>query len=213
MKRKVYVFDMDGTLADSMPAVWGVLPLQFLDERNIAYPDDLLKQVIALGIPGLIAYYKEHFDIKETAEEIYAWFVQSGKTHYETTVPEKPYTTETLLALKASGASLNILTGSPHVFLDPWVRRLGIEGLFDNLWSVDDFPVNKANPDLYLEIARRLGVEAIACVMVDDSIVPLSAAKKAGWKTVGIYDEVSKDKEREMREIADTYVRYLNEML
>ena len=213
MKGKVYVFDMDGTLADSMPAVWGIMPLRFLEERNIAYPDDYLKNVIALGIPGLIAYTKEHFPVAETAEEMYAWFIQSGKTHYETTVPEKPFTTQTLLALKASGARLNILTGSPHVFLDPWVRRLGIEHLFDNLWSVDDFPMNKANPLLYEEIARRLGVKASDCVMVDDSIVPLSAAKQAGWLTVGIYDEVSKDKEREMREIADTYVHFLNELL
>ena len=213
IKDKVYVFDLDGTLADSMPVVWGTMPLRFLDERHISYPNDLLKQVIALGVPGLVDYYKKHFDLHETPEEIYAWFIQSGKTHYETTVPEKPHTKETLLALKARGASLNILTGSPHVFLDPWVRRLGIENWFDNLWSVDDFPVNKANPDLYLEIARRLGVDTSACVMVDDSIVPLAAAKKAGWKTVGIYDEASKNKERDMRELADTYVYTLKELL
>ncbi len=144
---------------------------------------------------------------------MYAWFIQNAKPHYENTIQEKPYATETLLALKERGASLNILTGSPHAFLDPWVRRLGIENLFDNLWSVDDFPMNKANPQLYEEIARRLGVNASDCVMVDDSIVPLSAARQAGWQTVGIYDEVSKDKEREMREIADTYVHYLNEIL
>ena len=209
---RVYVFDMDGTLADSMTAVWGVLPLQFLDDRNIPYPDDLLKRVIALGVPGLIKYYKEHFDVRETPEEIYTWFVENGRGMYATSIPAKPFAKEKLLALKAQGASLHILTGSPHVFLDPWVKRVGLEELFDNLWSVDDFPINKSQPDLYKEIAKRLGVENAECVMVDDSNVPLEAAKAAGWKTVGVYDEVSKDNETEMRKIADKYIYSFEEL-
>lgn len=204
--KKAYVFDMDGTLADSMTAVWGVLPLRFLDDRGIKYPDDLLKNVIALGVPGLIAYYKAHFDIKETPDEILTWFLQNGRGMYENTIPAKPFAREALLALKAQGASLNVLTGSPHCFLDPWMERVGFSDLFDNAWSVDDFPITKADPKLYREVARRLGVRNGDCTMVDDSIVPLVAAKKAGWKTVGIYDGVSAGNEAEMRRIADAYI-------
>lgn len=211
--KRAYVFDMDGTLADSMTAVWGVLPLKFLDDRNIAYPDDLLKKVIALGVPGLCKYYKEHFDVSETDEAIKTWFIENGRGMYERNIPAKPFAKEALQALKAQGASLHVLTGSPHVFLDPWVKRAGLEGVFDNLWSVDDFPINKADPALYKEIARRIGVENGNCTMVDDSNVPLEAAKAAGWKTIGIYDEVSKNNEAEMRKLADRYIRSFKELL
>ena len=211
--KKVYVFDMDGTLADSMTAVWGILPLQFLDERNISYPDDILKRVIALGVPGLIRYYKEHFDISETEQEMYEWFIQTGKPYYENTIPAKPFVKEFLQKLKQEGASLHILTGSPHSFLDPWVRRTGILEYFDNTWSVDDFPINKGNPDLYTEISKRLGVAPENCIMVDDSNVPLIACKKAGWQAVGIYDIVSKDNEKDMRAIADKYIYSFEELL
>ena len=210
---KAYVFDMDGTLADSMISVWGVMPLQFLKERNIPYPSDLLKRVLALGVPGLIKYYKEHFEISETAEEIQAWFISYGRDLYATSIPAKPFAKEALLALKAQGASLHILTGSPHVFLDPWVKRVGLEQLFDNIWSVDDFPVNKSHPELYKEISKRLGVPEKDCVMIDDSNVPLETAKLAGWKTIGIYDEVSKNNETEMRKIADKYIYSFEELL
>lgn len=211
--KKAYVFDMDGTLADSMTAVWGKLPLQFLDERNIPYPNDLLKKVIALGVPGLVKYYKEHFGVQGTEEEIYDWSIQTGKPYYENVIPAKPFVKELLQKLKQEGASLHILTGSPHSFLDPWARRVGLVELFDNLWSVDDFPINKGNLDLYSQISQKLGVAPENCVMIDDSNVPLIAAKKAGWQTVGIYDTVSKDNEKEMREIADRYIYSFEELL
>jgi len=212
-EKKAYVFDMDGTIADSMTAVWGVMPLQFLDERGIAYPNDLLKKVIALGIPGLIRYYKGHFSFPDSEQEVYDWFIKTGKSYYENTIPAKPFVREFLEKLKQDGASVHILTGSPHSFLDPWVRRVGLSEYFDNTWSVDDFPMNKANPDLYAHIAKELGVAPENCVMLDDSSAPLIASKKAGWKTIGIYDEVYKNNEQEMREIADTYIYSFEELL
>lgn len=211
--KEVYLFDMDGTLADSMQAVWGVLPLQFLDERKIAYPPTLLREVVALGVAGLIKYYKEHFHITESENEIYEWFIKSGKGLYETSIPAKPFARELLIALKARGASVNILTGSPHSFLDPWMKRTGLDHIVDNAWSVDDFPINKANPDLYLQIARKFGVPPANCVMVDDSSVPLIAAKQAGCRTIGVYDEVSKGNEKEMRAVADKYSYSFQELL
>lgn len=208
-----YVFDMDGTLADSMPIAWGKGLLRFLDERNIRYPDDIIKRVIALGIPGMARYYKEHFDIPETTDGIIAWFMEHLQPLYENEVPAKPHVKEVMLALKKRGASLHVLTGSPHSFLDPFMKKEGLIELFDNAWSVDDFPMNKANPEIYRIISERIGVPCANCVMVDDSNVPLQAAKQAGWKTVGIYDEISKDNETEMRKIADRYIYDFEELL
>ena len=93
------------------------------------------------------------------------------------------------------------------------MRRTGILEYFDNTWSVDDFPINKGNPDLYTEISKRLGVAPENCVMVDDSNVPLTACKKAGWQAIGIYDEVSKNNEKDMRAIADKYIYSFEELL
>ena len=208
-----YVFDMDGTLADSMPIAWGKGLLRFLDERNIRYPDDIIKRVIALGIPGMANYYKEHFDIPETTDGIIAWFMENLQPLYENEVPAKPHVKEVMLALKKRGGSLHVLTGSPHSFLDPFMQKEGLTELFDNAWSVDDFPVNKANPEIYRIISERIGVPCENCVMVDDSNAPLLAAKQAGWKTVGIYDEISKDNETEMRKIADRYIYDFEELL
>ena len=57
--KKAYIFDLDGTLVDSMARGWSVI-FRFLDERGVKYPSDLVKRVITLGIPGIAKYYKEH---------------------------------------------------------------------------------------------------------------------------------------------------------
>ena len=211
-KASVYLFDLDGTLVDSMVLGWKKTLLGFLDERGLAYPDDLIKNVIALGLPGAAAYYKANFDLKETQEEILKYFIQSMRYRYETDIPLKEGVKNGLIALKGAGARLNVLTASPHVFLDPCLKRLGIYDLFENHYSTDDFNLTKADTEIYDCIAAKLGVEISECTLVDDSVAAVRTAKKAGLKTVGVYDEVSACYEKEMREIVDQYVYTIEEL-
>lgn len=209
--QKTYIFDLDGTLVDSMPH-WCKLT-DYLTDRGIDYPSDLIKRVIALGLPGAARYFKEHFPLTETAEEIYQSFINRYIGFYEREIPAKDGVIETLRALKARGASLNVLTASPHVFLDPCLKRLGIYDLFDNLWTYEDFSTSKAETETYVFAAKRLGKKPEECVLVDDSVAPLAPAKEAGWQVIGIYDDFSGRYEDEMRQIADKYVYKLSELL
>ena len=208
----VYLFDLDGTLVDSMSIGWAKTLLGFLDERGIVYADDLIKNVIALGLSGCAAYYKAHFDLKETQEEIVEYFVRAMRYRYETDIPLKAGVKDGLIALKGAGMRLNVLTASPHVFLDPCLKRLGVYDLFENHFSTDDFHLPKSDTALYSLIAERLGVELSECVLVDDSIAAIKTAKQAGLKTIGVYDEVSASYEQEMRETADQYVYTIDEL-
>ena len=212
MKKK-YIFDLDGTLIDSMTIAWKYILLKFLDERGIDYPSDIIKRVITLGFPGIAAYYKEHFSVTETPEEIVAYFQDGLQELYDNVIPAKPHVEETLRTLKKRGMKLNVLTASPHSFLDPCLKRLGLTELFDNLWTLEDFPTTKADPKIYLLAAERLGVIPEDCVMVDDSIGAIRPSKAAGLTTVGVYDDVSKDCEAEMRATADTYIYDFKELL
>lgn len=208
--QKKYVFDLDGTLVDSMPH-WCKLT-DFLTERGIEYPPDLIKTIIALGLPRAAQYFKDHFPLTETVEEIYQSFIDRYVGFYEREIPAKDGVIETLSALKERGVSLNVLTASPHVFLDPCLKRLGIYDLFDNLWTVEDVG-SKAESATYLEVAKRLGVKPEDCVLYDDSVAPLVPAKAAGWSAVGVYDDFSGRYEDEMRKIADGYIYNLKELL
>ena len=210
--KEIYIFDLDGTLVDSMaPAVNKVL--EVLDEYGISYPDDIIKILTPLGFKGISVYYAEKMGVPLPAEEIYTIFEERLSKVYAEQIPLKEGVKEGLEALVARGASLNVLTASPHKFTDSCLQSLGVAHLFDNIWSSEDFGFLKSDERIYSAVAQRLQADIADCTMVDDSLRVLTTAKKAGMKTIGVYEEMSADNEKEMRDLADKYVYKLTEML
>ena len=213
MQKKVYVFDLDGTLLDSMTTAWQRVLLGYLEERNISYPSDIIKRIVALGINGMAKYYKEKLFVEEEEKEIYNTIIERMREQYATCIPAKPNVESFLKKLKSEGASLNVLTAGVHSLFDPCLKRLGLDKYFDYTWATEEFTHTKSEPALYKEVAKILKVQPEDCVMVDDSIGALGPAKEAGFATIGVYDEVSKDYEKDMRAICDLYIYDFNELL
>ncbi len=210
--KEIYIFDLDGTLVDSMaPAVNKVL--EVLDEYGISYPDDIVKILTPLGFKGISVYYAEKMGVPLPAEKIYAIFEERLSQVYAKQIPLKEGVKAGLEGLAARGARLNVLTASPHKFTDPCLQSLGVAHLFENIWSSEDFGFLKSDERIYGAVAQRLQAEVGDCTMVDDSLRVLTAAKKAGMKTIGVYDEMSADNEKEICALADKYVYKLIEML
>ena len=203
--QKVYIFDLDGTLIDSMPVGIGIV-LGFLKERGIDYPDDIVTTLTPLGYKGSAKYIADHLSGGGQLEQIYEYFQAQTLRAYGETIPLKAHVKETLEGLKAQGYRLNVLTASPQLLTDICLKRLGVYDLFDNVWSIDAFGLTKADERIYIEAAKRIGVAPEECIMADDNLHVLKTAKKVGMATVGVYDESSKDVMEEMRAIADKYV-------
>ena len=207
-----YLFDFDGTLVDSMPTFVGMMQ-RILDENNISYGDDLIRIITPLGYEGTAIYFKEKLGLKLSLEEIEALMTKYAIEEYTQRIPAKNNVVKTLEALKSRGASLNILTASPHFMLDPCLKRLGIYDLFDNVWSCDDFKTSKADPNIYVMAAEKMGVPVGEVLFLDDNFNADKTAKEAGMKVCGVYDESSADCEDEIRSVADYYIRDFSELL
>ncbi len=210
--QETYILDFDGTLVDSMtPAV--KMLLGFLDERGVQYPDDIVNTIIPLGFRGIASYYVSEFGLRETPEEVFALVVEKLQGLYANEVQPLVGVEKTIRELKRRGASLSILTASPHAFLDPCVKRLGWENLFENLWSSEDFQMSKGEPYIFIEAAKKLGKQPNECYMIDDNKQALLAAKKAGFKTIAVYDSFSKQYAAEIRSFVDFYADCIDEIL
>ena len=208
---KYYLFDFDGTLVDSMP-YYGAVMTGILDEYGIEYPEDIIKIITPLGFPGTARYFIG-MGVKSTEEELLYKMTSRLSIEYETRIPAKESVEETLRALKSRGASLNILTASPHTSLDPCLKRCGIFEFFDNVWSCDDFSTTKADPEIYKMAAERIGCEVGELTFLDDNLGADKTAKAAGCTVIGVYDDSSRDCEADIRAATDGYIYKFSELL
>ncbi len=211
MKNKTYLFDFDGTLVNSM-ATFSSVMIRILDEHGIKYGDDIIKIITPLGYGGTAKYFRE-LGIDRSVEDLVATMNEYARPDYENVIPAKEGVIDTLRALKERGESLNILTASPHIMLDPCLIRLGIYDLFDNVWSSDDFGTTKSNPEIYKMAADRLGVAVGEVIFVDDNVNAVRTAKTAGAVAYGIFDESSADSVEEMKEVSFRYLEKFEELL
>ena len=208
---KNYLFDFDGTLVDSMP-VYAAIMKGILDEHQIAYGEDLIKIITPLGYHDTAVYFTQ-LGLKLDKEQILKCMGERMVDAYTHRVPAKRNVIDVLQELKKRGCSLNVLTASPHLTMDPCLKRLGIDGLFDHIWSCEDFGMNKANPEIYLQAAKRLGVSVEEILFLDDNPNADRAAKAAGMKVCGVYDDFTAEFAEQMKQENDYYIRDFAELM
>lgn len=205
MEHRVYLFDFDGTLADSMP-YWGEKMLRILREFNISYPDDIIKTIAPLGDRGTAEYFRDVMGVPLTVEEMIQRMDAFATEKYRTDVCLKEGVLDTLNRLKAEGCSLNVLTASPHRMVDLCLDRLGIFDMFDHVWTCEDFGIMKSDPEIYLRASEILGVPPREVAFFDDNLYAIGTAVKAGVYTVAVYDLSGEDFTDELKRIADRYI-------
>ena len=207
---KYFLFDFDGTLVDSMPYFANYM-VNVLIEGGIEPPNDIVKKITPLGIEGSAKYYVS-LGLNATVEEIANNINTVAKSAYEDEIPLKEGVLDFLKRIKEQGISMSILTASPHRFLTPCLKRNGVYELFERIWSCEDFNTTKDDPEIYKQVAKELGCNTEDIIFFDDNIIALQTAKKAGCKTVGVFDETSEDMIEEIKQETDEYIYSFLEM-
>lgn len=186
--------------------------LKILDDSGIKYNDDIIKIITPLGVLGTAKYFIE-LGISRPIEDIVNDMKNYMLYEYEHNIPAKSNVIEVLRELKSRGASLNVLTASPHITLDACLKRLGIFDLFDNIWSCDDFGTTKSDPQIYKMAAERIGEKIEYILFLDDNLNADMTAKAAGMKVCGVYDKSSKEYTEEIKAAMDFYIYDFSELI
>lgn len=207
-----YLFDFDGTLVDSMPTFCSAM-LRILDENHITYAKDITKTITPLGLNGTAEYFINDLGLDMPKEQLMLLMKEYMLDAYCYTIPPKANVISVLRVLKEKGASLNVLTASPHITLDACLKRLGMWELFDNVWSCDDFSTTKADPQIYAMAAQRLDTTVENILFLDDNLHADTVAKSAGMGVCGVYDDSSRDSAEQIKAVADCYIYDFRELL
>ena len=210
--KKTYLFDFDGTLVDSMPTYISAM-LRILDENHIQYDNNIIKIITPLGLNGTAEYYINQLGVKMSKEQLVSVMKEYMLDAYFHTIPAKENVLDVLKVLKDQGASLNVLTASPHITLDACLKRLDLWRLFDNVWSCDDFNTTKADPQIYVQAAEKLNQSVEDVLFLDDNLNADLTAKAAGMKVCGVYDESSEEYVDQMKAATDYYIYNFKELL
>lgn len=204
---KLAIFDLDGTLLDSM-GVWRQIDEEFLAQRGITMPEDYARSISALEFREIAHYTIRRFGLDETPEALMQTWTRMGQYAYAHTVQAKPYAKEYLQYLKASGAKLAVATSLHESMRDPALKHAGLYDYFDAIVSVDEGSNNgKHTPEIYLYTANKVGVEPRDCTVFEDLLTAVRSAKAGGMRVWGVYDDSSAGDWHEIQRIADGTLR------
>lgn len=207
MRYQAVIFDLDGTLIDSMQ-LWRQVDRDFLRQREIAVPPDLFDH-----LPGgnsfiqTAQYFKDRFGLPDSVGSIMREWTEMVTWHYEHDVPLKPGAQETVLALQDRAVPLGLGTSNSLELARKVLSQNGIWNLFQAVVTGDRQLLGKPFPDIYLQCAQELGVTPAGCVVVEDTLAGIQAAKAAGMTAIAIHDPDSDAFLPRIRDLADAFAQ------
>lgn len=205
---KVHIFDLDGTLVDSMP-VWTAGTIRLLENAGLDADDmeRVVRHVTPLGVKQAVKYLIE-IGIPGSEEEMIRE-IESGMVYeYEHNIKMKKGAEALIRKLHAEGKRLFVLTASPHITTDPCLKNNNVFELFERVFTIYDFDLLKSDVRIYDETAKTIGVSADDIIFYDDNIIALETAKKAGLHTVAVYDASSESDTEKKKAIAEAFVDF-----
>jgi len=199
---KAYIFDLDGTLLDSM-GVWDQIDIDFLAKRGIAVTPDYMEAISSMAYHEIAAYTIKRFALTDSIEGLKREWNDMAAYAYGHTVRMKPYAKEYLLTLRESGAKLAVATSLFPELCGPVLQNNGIDKVFHAICNTVETGCGKSRPDVFLLAAEKIGVPAGDCLVFEDILAAIKSAKNAGMDVCAVYDKMSENDWEEIKAAAD----------
>ena len=206
------IFDIDGTLIDSMSA-WTNTTSEFYRRHGLSLDEDEFNYFRSIALFESMPYIKNKYNLPESVEEIAEEFESIISGEYKYNIPIKQNADVYIRKLKSEGVKLAIATSSKPRYCEPALKRLGIFDMFDAICYSDEVGVNKSQPDIYLLAAEKIGVLPTECTVYEDILAGILSAKGVGFKTVAIYDNSNKEDTDLLKKSSDKYILSWDELI
>lgn len=202
---KALLFDLDGTLVDSM-GVWKEIDIEYLGKFGIPLPDDLQKCLEGLCFHDTAIYVKNRFSIPDSLEEMENTWNVMAHQKYSHSIRLKPGAFELLKWAKENDIKTGIATSNSRFLLDAFLEGNSLFDYFDFTLAGCDTLKSKPDPEIYLTLADKLSVVPSQCLVFEDIPKGLLAGKNAGMKVCAVDDIYSAYAIEEKKRIADYYI-------
>lgn len=209
---KHIIFDLDGTLIDSMP-VWKDTGKNYLINHGFPVPDDLHSIVKTQTLYQTAEHFHKVLGVPHSAEEIVAEIISFVEEQYRSSIPLKPYAREFLEQEKRKGTKMCILTASEASYIYLALDRLDISKYFDCILTCTELGHFKSDPAVFHIAAEKLGGTSADTIVFEDALYAVEGAKKGGFAVCAVSDPVTEADSTKIKAASDKYITSYKELL
>ena len=203
---KTAIFDMDGTILDSM-GMWHGIGKIYLERMNITPRENLWEEIKRFNLVESADYFIEKYNVKKSREEVMQDIRNIISDYYGKTLQLKEGARELLETLNEKHIPCVLATATDRASVLACMRRLDCEKYFVKILTCLEYNTTKSEPVIFEKSAEVCGVKNEEAVVFEDALHALRTAHNAGFKTCAVYDE--SDEERTEPPLTD-WERMLN---
>ena len=208
---KGVIFDVDGTLFDSMGA-WHDSGYNVLKSLGI-YADKSIGDIFfSMTMDEVIDYMQENFPVDKSREFLRKGIHDQVEYAYRNEIELKPGVMRILDWIRDQKIPATIATSTDRFLIEIGLERLGIEKYFDGIYTATEVGKSKNHPDIFQLAMDKMGTKPEETWLFEDGLYSMITAKAYGMPVVGVYDKVSHDDQEAIREVADIYLEDLRNL-
>lgn len=201
---KSAIFDVDGTLLDSMQ-IWDNAGERYLLSVGQKAENGLSQKLFNMSLSEGAEYMKKRYAFPFSTDKIVSGVLKIIEDFYFYEVNLKSGAKEFLQFLKSNNIKMTVATSSDKTHIKKAFERLGISDYFTDIVTCSEIGKGKTSPDIYLACGKILGTAPSETLVFEDALFAVETARKAGFRTVGVYDESSEKDKNRIKAVCDYY--------
>lgn len=206
---KGVIFDIDGVILDSMP-IWDKAGEMYLSNMGVQPEEGLAETLFCMSMAEGAKFLKERYCLDMDEDEIIKGINETIEDFYAHQVQLKEGVELFLKGLQQQGIKVVAATSCDRQVFERALKRLNVIDYFGRIFTSTEVGAGKVKPDIYLAAAEYMGTLPKDTWVFEDALYAIKTAKSAGFRTVGVYDDSSKDSWDEIKTVSDIYFEKLD---
>ncbi len=209
---KLFLFDLDGTILDSLE-IWNDIDLLFFKNHNLIMGEDYHIAIAPLTLEETATYTKNTYKLDIDEEQIMKEWSDLAIKEYAENVNLKKGVKEFLDYLKNKNVHLAIATSCNEEMFKPCLERYGIVSYFEHFYTSQNLKINKSNTNFFKEILNEYKIEPDQILFFEDSLASMKCAKSLGFNVVAVMDKKWKKQKEEIIASSDDQIEDFSQFI
>ena len=206
------IFDVDGTLLDSM-SIWEHLEEDYLISCGITPRPGIKDDLRTLGGLEVPLYFQSEYGLQGTKTEIRAGINRLAEDFYHNKAQLKKGVYTALEAMSARGIKMCVATATDRCLVEPALRRCGVLRFLERIFTCGEEKTGKRSPEIFVLASVFLGTDISETLVVEDALHAMITAKSAGFPVAAVYDRSADDQKNEIKASSDVYLETMDEII